>query len=116
MCRAGDVKESMAQDQSNQLGADNVCSVVRETGTLAAMAGVMEGVQGRWTFEPLPRWERMPAGYYSLRRSSIYLRLFLRVPDEDIRFCMRNDLLAPAGLKPHALRAWIAGARAAVRW
>ncbi len=75
------------------------------------MAGELKG---RWVFVPLESWETKPASYHSLRASRIYLTLAFKVPDDDIRFCLRNNLLPPDKMRGAQMRAWIDGARRAM--
>ncbi len=64
--------------------------------------------RGRWQFVPLPKWETLPASFYSLRKSQIYLTLFLRnVPAVLIDACLERDLLPPPKLRGRKLLAWI---------
>ena len=66
------------------------------------------GRKGRWVFQPLPKWERLPASFYSFRRSEIYLTCFLRnVPPELTALCLKRDVLPPPKLRGAKLRAWI---------
>ena len=62
---------------------------------------------GRWIWVESEKWETLPRKFYDLRRSLIYLRLFMRLPDGDIRFCMDNLLLPEQGMKPGQLLRWL---------
>jgi hypothetical protein len=64
--------------------------------------------------EPRPKWETFPASYYSMRASSIVLRLYFRVSYPQVRFCLENDLLPPPRLRQARLQLWLDGAREAI--
>lgn len=70
------------------------------------------GIKGKWAFVPLDKWEVLPHSYYSFRASQIYLSLAMRVPDADVSFCMKNDVLPLPKLSPKQLAIFVAGARA----
>jgi len=64
--------------------------------------------KGRWVFQNLPKWETLPASYYSLRKSEIFLKLWLRkVPAELIDVCLERDVLPPPNLRGRKLLNWI---------
>jgi hypothetical protein len=64
--------------------------------------------EGNWVFVPKPKWETLPASFYSLRNSQIYLSLFKRgVSPELIDYCLEQDLLPPARLRRARVEAWI---------
>ena len=64
--------------------------------------------RGRWLFVPLPKWESLPASYYSFRKSQIYLKLWLRkVPADLMDVCLERDVLPPPNLRGRKLLNWI---------
>jgi hypothetical protein len=68
--------------------------------------------KGKWVFVECEDWEgAKPNSFYSFQASKIYLSLVFKVPDRDVRFCMRYNLLPPDGLRGSQVKLWIDGAR-----
>jgi len=70
--------------------------------------------KGKWVWVPdaiNEPWQGKPGFDYSMRASRIYLSLVFKVPEDDIKFCLRHNLLPPAKLKPKQLAVWMDGAR-----
>jgi hypothetical protein len=63
---------------------------------------------GRWVWVEEEKWETLPREFYDMRRSLIYLRLYSRLPDADIKFCVNNNLMPEQGMKPAQLERWLA--------
>lgn len=72
------------------------------------------GKKGRWVFVPAESWETKPESYYSMALGSIYLRLVFRLPDSDVKFCMKHGISPRPTLSNKQLPIFVEGARAGV--
>lgn len=67
-------------------------------------------------FQPLPKWEALPASFYSIQKSEIACRLFLRdLPQDLYDYCIVNDVLPPARMRKWRLEKWIEEHRTSAR-
>lgn len=72
--------------------------------------------KGRWVFQPLPKWEALPASYYSISKGVIVCSLFHRdLPTDLYDYCVENDVLPPERMGKWRLIKWIEDHRTAAR-
>lgn len=81
---------------------------------LPTFPNMSKGQTGRWIFVPAQAWETKPDEYYSMAASSIYLRLAFRLPDEDVKFCMKFGIVPRPTISNKQLPVFVEGARAGV--